>query len=68
MRSLLSRVLISLVLLIPVLPEAAAIDSQHQLNTVEDALAESKAKAEDAKVAEDPKPKLEEAAKVEETD
>ncbi|KAL2052363.1 hypothetical protein ABVK25_007235 [Lepraria finkii] len=67
MRSLLSRVLISLVLLIPVLPEAAAIDSQHQLNTVEDALAESKAKAEDAKVAEDPKPKLEEAAKVEET-
>ena len=66
MRSLLSRVLISLVLLTPVLAEAAAIDSQHQLNTVEDALAESKAKAEDAKVAEDPKPKLEEAAKVEE--
>ena len=66
MRSLLSRVLVSLVLLTPVLAEAAAVDNQHQLNTVKDALAESKAKVEDAKVADDPKPKVEEVAKVEE--
>ena len=66
MRSLLPRALLSLILLTPVLAEGAAIDSQHQLNTVEDALAEQKAKVEDTKAVEDPKPQLEEATKLEE--
>lgn len=66
MRSLLSRVLLTLALLSPVLAKPAAIDAQHQLNTVEDVLAEPKAKVEDAKSLEnEPKVKEEDAKLVE---
>ncbi len=50
MRSPISRVLLTLALLSPVLAKPAAIDAQHQLNTVEDVLAEPKAKVGDAKL------------------
>ncbi|KAK0511483.1 hypothetical protein JMJ35_006056 [Cladonia borealis] len=66
MRSLISRLLISLVLLTPVLAEAAAIDTEHKPSTVEDALVEQKAKVEDSKVIDDVKPKLEESKKLDE--
>ena len=66
MRSLISRLLISLVLLTPVLAEAAAVDTEHKLSTVEDALVEQKANVEDSKVVDDPKPKLEESKRLEE--
>ncbi len=66
MRSLISRLLISLVLLTPVLAEAAAVETEHKLSTVEDALVEQKANVEDSKVKDDAKPKLEESKKVDE--
>ena len=66
MRSLISRLFIALVLLTPVLAEAAAIDTEHKLSTVEDALVEQKAKVEDSKVTDDIKPKLEESRKLDE--
>ena len=66
MRSLILRLLISLVLLTPVLAEAAAVDTEHKLSTVEDALVEQKANVEDSKAVDDPKPKLEESKKLEE--
>lgn len=66
MRSLISRLLISLVLLTPALAEAAAVDTEHKLSTVEDALVEQKANVEDSKVVDDPKPKLEESKRLEE--
>lgn len=81
MRSLISGTLIILVLLSPVFAKPAVIDAQHQLNTVEDALSETKAQSEDTKaLAEDsttknvklpqaevnlPKEKIEEAKLVE---
>jgi len=55
MRSLLHRALLTLALLSPVLAKPAAIDTQHQLNTVADVLAEPKAKVEDAKLVENAK-------------
>lgn len=53
MRLLPTRALIALTLLAPVFAKPAAIDAQHQLNTVEDVLAEPKASAEEAKLIED---------------
>lgn len=53
MRFLILETLISLVLLSPVFSKPAAIDAQHQLNTVEDVLAEPKAKSEEAQLGED---------------
>ncbi|KAF6224756.1 hypothetical protein HO133_009950 [Letharia lupina] len=59
MRSFISRALITLVLLSPVFAKPAVIDAQHQLNTVEDALSETKAQSEDSKaLAEDPTTKI----------
>lgn len=49
MRPSISRVLLTLVLLSPVYAKPAWIDPQHHLNTVEDALSETKAQAEDSK-------------------
>lgn len=66
MRSLISRLLISLILLTPVFAEAAAVDTEHKLSTVEDALIEQKANIKDSKVVDDLKPKLEELKKLEE--
>lgn len=60
MRSLISRALVILILLSPVFARPAVIDAQHQLNTVEDALSETKAQSEDSKaLAEDPTAKKE---------
>ena len=60
MRSFISRALVTLILLSPVFARPAVIDAQHQLNTVEDALSESKAQSEDSKaLAEDPTTKKE---------
>ena len=53
MRSFLISALASLILVSPTFSKPAAIDAQHQLNTVEDVLAEPKAKVEDAKLVED---------------
>ena len=55
MRALLPRALLALALLSPVLAKPAAIDTQHQLNTVEDVLAESKTKTDDVKIEDGPK-------------
>ncbi|KAM0795147.1 hypothetical protein BDR22DRAFT_814057 [Usnea florida] len=81
MRPSVSRILLTLALFSPVYAKPAVIDPQHQLNTVEDALSETKAQSEDSKaLAEDattrkgvdqqvevnlPKAKIEEAKLVE---
>ena len=49
MRSLVLRFLLSLLFLSPVLAQAAAVDTQHQLNTVEDVLAEPNAQPKEGK-------------------
>lgn len=53
MRSFIARALVALVLLSPACAKPAAIDTQHQLNTVEDVLAEPKAKVGSSKLIED---------------
>ena len=55
MQLFLSRALCSLILLSPALAKPAAIDTQHQLNTVEESLAEPKAKVGDTKLEDGPK-------------
>ena len=55
MRPFISGALITLVFLSPAFAKPAVIDAQHELNTVEDALSETKARAEDSKAfGEDP--------------
>ena len=55
MRSLILRCLVSLVLVFPAFSNPAAIDAHHQLNTVEDVLAEPKAKPEAKSIEDGPK-------------